>query len=412
MESLKEDSISAIQEKSEEAFKFLDNEASSPLLNKVSGTNDDLFSQLQSPTLDDSSAFLQKEIDSELRSEDSSISESQSGDSLSPVSPRSSIPLSKSRKGKDKKKKGKSKSEEEKREDLQPDRSRELSPADDELLSKIPIVRGTKVKTIKKHSKDPLKEFANISKDIDWDKDDEQTVTTRIIKTVTTDPIVKTTVTRITSEGVPSDHLKSKIPMLAGDTSFVKDEPKITEIVEQDISNTPKSKIPVLKTESMIISSPDTIYTERTVTPNATRVVETTTTTIVSPISRTSNKSSTMDSDSEEDSRRASPPLKGILKKSPQPPPVGNPIGSSSGSDIALHEEGAELSSDSEDFYHQEPQYTETTVEEIDPVTGAKITRTIKTLISHSIVSPNESELRQTMQNVLDQFMSEERNPH
>ncbi|KAH1010689.1 hypothetical protein HUJ05_004945 [Dendroctonus ponderosae] len=64
-----------------------------------------------------------------------------------------------------------------------------------------------------------------------------------------------------------------------------------------------------------------------------------------------------------------------------------------------------------EDFYHQEPQYTETTIEEVDPVTGAKITRTIRTLVSHSIVSPNESELRQTMQNVLDQFMSEERNP-
>lgn len=94
LESLKDDSISAIQEKSEEAFRFLENEASSPLMHGKQGE-------------EDSSAFLQRES----RSPDSSMSESQSGDSLSPVSPRSSIPLSKSRKGKEKKKKGKSKSE-------------------------------------------------------------------------------------------------------------------------------------------------------------------------------------------------------------------------------------------------------------------------------------------------------------
>ncbi|XP_066256212.1 ankyrin-3-like isoform X3 [Euwallacea similis] len=368
LESLKDDSISAIQEKSEEAFKFLENEVSSPLPSKPA---------------EDSSAFLQKEIEAEVISLDSSISESQSADSLSPVSPRSSIPLSKNKKGK---KKGKSKSEQSLPALVEPEPSiPELkSPTDDELLSKIPIMKGAKVKTIKKHSKDPLKEFANISKEIDWDKDDEETVTTKIIKTVTTDPIVKTTVTRITTESSP----QSKIPILSGDPITV-----TKEDLWDDLSN---SKIPVLKTESMVISSPDVISQ---IAP--TRVVETTTI--------TTRKSTGADSDSEEDSRRASPPLKGILKKARAP--GAQPVGSSSGSDIALHEEGAELSSDSEDFYHQEPQYTETTTEEIDPITGAKITKTIKTLVSHSTTSPNESELRQTMQNVLDQFMSEERNP-
>lgn len=47
----------------------------------------------------------------------------------------------------------------------------------------------------------------------------------------------------------------------------------------------------------------------------------------------------------------------------------------------------------------------------IDNLFVFRITKTVRTLISHSIVSPNESEFHQTMQDVLDQFMSEERNP-
>ncbi|CAH0546187.1 unnamed protein product [Brassicogethes aeneus] len=68
---------------------------------------------------------------------------------------------------------------------------------------------------------------------------------------------------------------------------------------------------------------------------------------------------------------------------------------------------------ESEDFYHQEPQYTETKTEEIDPITGAKTTRVLKT-VSQVITSPggrNEEEIREHMQNVVDQFMSEERHP-
>ncbi|XP_030749087.1 ankyrin-3-like isoform X3 [Sitophilus oryzae] len=404
LESLKDDSISAIQEKSEEAFKFLEQEASSPLLSKPSPDTDEFISK-HSSALDDSAAFIQRETESELK-DDISFSESQSEDSLSP---KSSIPLAKTRKGKDKKK-GKNKNKKEVTNDEENDETNRdcKSPTEDELQSKIPIVKGSKVKTIKKHSKDPLKEFATISKDIDWDKDDEQTVTTKIIKTVTTDPIVKTTVTRITSETLP-ESVKSKIPVLSSGSSPQKDERASAEELGDQGSG--KSKIPVLKTESMTITPPDVILTERTtVSPSSTRVIETTTTTIVSPISQTSTKSSTVDSDSDDESRRQSPRLKSILKKSPQQQPPVHPVGSSSGSDIALHEEGGELSSDSEDFYHQEPQYTESTVEEIDPITGAKITKTVRTLINHSIVSP-EQDHRQTMQNVLGQFMLEERNP-
>lgn len=200
----------------------------------------------------------------------------------------------------------------------------------DDSLTKIPVaVKTTKVKTIKKHSKDPLKEFVTLSKDVNWDDDEE---TSKIMSSVTTDPIVKTTVTRITTETITEP--KSKIPVLLPEALNTSNNSEKSES-----ENTPKSKIPVLKTETTCITSPETTVVEKTIiSPDSTtKVVETTTTTI-SPGSKTSLN--TADSDSEEDSRR-SPPLKGILKKNSV-----RTIGSSSGSDIALHEEGAELSED------------------------------------------------------------------
>ncbi|XP_031357616.1 ankyrin-3-like isoform X3 [Photinus pyralis] len=241
------------------------------------------------------------------------------------------------------------------------DGERSISP--DEFLSKIPVSGKGKVKTIKKHSKDPLKEFVKLTQDVNWD--DDQAVTT-------TDPIVKTTVTRIT---MPDDAKTG------------------TEYVEVS-----KSKIPVLMTESTRILPPDSTPAQVDMT-------------LVSPGSdtkfSTKSKSSTLDSDSDSDSRRSSP-LKGILKKSGL-----KLVGSSSGSDIALHEAGSELSEDeSEDFcQNDQPQFTETTVEEVDPVTGAKITRTTRT-VTQSTTMPgaqNESDLRQSIKEVLDQFMSHER---
>ncbi|XP_060520918.1 ankyrin-3-like isoform X3 [Cylas formicarius] len=391
LESLKDDSISIIQEKSEEAFRFLDKEASSPLTLRPSleETLARADAEDRKGEFETTAAFLKGEVEHARRVVDDDSSRSE--ESWSPKSPRSSIPVAKARKGKDKKKKQEKPQDSEEPTPRARDRK---SPVDDDgdddededVLKKIPVVKGgTKVKTIKKHSKDPLKEFVNISKDVNWDEDDDETVTTKIIKTVTADPIVKTTVTRISSDALP-EHIKSKIPKLSSAPSPHK------ELDCADDGAIHKSKIPVLKTESVLITSP--------------------TEALVSPTSRTSNKSSLLDSDSEEDSRRSSPPLKGILKKTSAPAPTKT-VGSSSGSDVALHEEGAELSSDSEDFYHQEPQFTEMTFEEIDPATGNKVTKTVRTLVSHSLASPvyNESELRQTMQNVLDQFMSEERNP-
>ncbi|XP_049819591.1 ankyrin-3-like isoform X5 [Aethina tumida] len=373
LESLKDDSISVIQEKSEEAFKFLEQEASSPIVIKE--------------TLDDSITFINKELDSVINDDDSSFSKTEMPETSSKSPKSSSIPVAKPRQ----------KLESEKGIDMLFDDNRDSTSPDADLLSKIPVIKGGKIKTIKKHSKDPLKEFVTLSKDVKWDDDDDDEVTTK----VTTDPIVKTTVTRITTETV-SPEVKSKIPVLHPDSLPTSN---IYENVDFEMS--PKSKIPVLKTETTRIMSPETTHVERTViSPTSTQVIETT---IVSPGSRISTKSSTLDSDSDDDSQQ-SPVLKGILKKTG----IVRTVGSSSGSDVALHEEGAELSEDdSEDFYHHDPQYTETKTEEIDPVTGAKITKIVKTM-SQVVTTPggHSEELKEHMQSVIDQFMAEERNPH
>ncbi|KAF5283144.1 hypothetical protein FQA39_LY17402 [Lamprigera yunnana] len=237
------------------------------------------------------------------------------------------------------------------------DGERSISP--DEFLSKIPVSGKVKVKTIKKHSKDPLKEFVKLTQDANWDDD---TIDTSV------DPIVKTTVTRITSEQLPDD-IKSKMGL-------------------SEIS--PKSKIPVLMTETTRILPFENAQIETIMSPTSTQLIETT---LVSPGSETKysirSKSSTFDSDSDSDSRRS--PLKGILKKSGL-----KIVGSSSGSDVALHEAGLELSEDEsvtellyialfwlflEDFcQNDQPQFTEIITERIDPITGAKITETTRTL--------------------------------
>ncbi|KAH0568239.1 hypothetical protein KQX54_019794, partial [Cotesia glomerata] len=93
-------------------------------------------------------------------------------------------------------------------------------------------------------------------------------------------------------------------------------------------------------------------------------------------------------------------------------------LGSSSGSDVALHE-GAELSpmeddQESDFLQHSEPSYMETTTTEIDPLTNEKITRTTRVITSSTTVPGTEEmvgndELRESMQKVVDQFMTEER---
>lgn len=288
LESLKDDSVSIAQEKSDEAFKFLENEASSPLCTKQA-----------------ISEFLQKESVGELQPMEEQPK--------SPKSPKSSIPVAKTRKSLEKEK------------DVDILLSDDKSKANHELLTKIPVMKGGKIKTIKKHSKDPLKEFVTLSKDVNWDDDGDATEI--ISTTITSEPIIKTTITKIT-ESTP-ESIKSKIPVLQTDVLESHEHP------ESDMIS--KSKIPVLKSEN----TKTTVTTETITSPNSTKAVETVEMYITSPGSRVSTKSSTLDSDSDEDSRR-SPPLKGILKKTT----CVRTVGSSSGSDIALHEEGAELSED------------------------------------------------------------------
>lgn len=293
LESLKDDSISVAQEKSDEAFKFLENEASSPICTPQTISN-----------------FLEKESEGEIHHS------SQIEQPVSPKSPKSAIPVAKPRKSVEKEK------------DVDVLFGDDQSKVNNELLTKIPVMKGAKVKTIKKHSKDPLKEFVTLSKDVNWDDDDDDT--NEIITTITTEPIVKTTVTKIvTTESTP-ESLNNKFPALQRDLLPF----NISEHESELIS---KSKIPILKTDN----PKTTVTTERITSPNSTKVIETVETFVTSPGSIFSTKSNTVDSDSDEDSRR-SPPLKGILKKTT----CVRTVGSSSGSDIALHEEGAELSED------------------------------------------------------------------
>lgn len=298
-----------VQEKSAEAFKFLESEISSPSI----------------PTSLD---FV--EIEPVFGDKSCPFSNQESSTKLSPT--KSGIPVAKSRQSKT-----------EKENDIETLYSQVLervsSPTEEDLLSKIPISSSkVKVKTIKKHSKDPLKEFVELTKDVNWDDNDGDVITTSAVRS--SDPIVKTTVTRITtSEKNVPDTIKSKIPVYHNVENVLCDVSDAKSAFDKMEISFNKSKIPVLVTETTRIVSPDVTHVERTII-SPSQIVDTT---LVSPGSdrtKTSTKSSTIDSDSDSDSRR-SPPLKGILKKSSI-----RTIGSSSGSDVALHEGGAELSDD------------------------------------------------------------------
>uniref|UniRef100_A0ABD2WV26 Death domain-containing protein n=1 Tax=Trichogramma kaykai TaxID=54128 RepID=A0ABD2WV26_9HYME len=90
----------------------------------------------------------------------------------------------------------------------------------------------------------------------------------------------------------------------------------------------------------------------------------------------------------------------------------GRTLGSSSGSDVALHE-GAELSpmeDDQEnDFLQQgDPTYIETTTTEINPDTSERITKVTQT-ITTSVAEDGSTSGGDGLQKIVDQFMSEER---
>lgn len=169
----RQDSIIKAQQKSEEAFRFLENEATSPVGVKF----------------EESVTFIQNE-------ESESV--------------KSSIPVAKPRQ----------KLEGEKDIDfILAEIERPLSPVESELFSKIPVSGGKgKVKTIKKHSKDPLKEFVKLSQDVDWDGDG------------CTDPIVKTITTRITTVTTETGSEQGKI---VGDGGWWKISSKVFKILNE-----------------------------------------------------------------------------------------------------------------------------------------------------------------------------------
>ncbi|XP_071050658.1 ankyrin-3-like isoform X4 [Onthophagus taurus] len=344
------DSLTKAQE---EAFKFLETEISSPL----------------TPSPRDPPKSVSFTPDSP--------SKSTTVTTIITGTPKSSIPIAKPRQSK---------------EFVE---ERVSSPTESEILSKIPVCASNskgKVKTIKKHSKDPLKEFVKLTQDVNWDEENV------VIKSA--DPIVKTTVTRIITEHSPNQ--VEKISQFEKDKSKIPVYHTVTETITRECSSENNStvkgnsKIPVLVSETTKILSP-----EEKMSLISSQKFPSVESSLVSPGSdkTKTSKGSTIDSDSDTDSRR-SPPLKGILKKSSI-----RTVGSSSGSDIALHEGGAELSDDdSEDFYQHDPQFYETTTEEIDPITGARTT--IRTVTHSYTISPET----RTMQNVLNHFMAQERN--
>lgn len=175
----------------------------------------------------------------------------------------------------------------------------DISTQESDILSRIPIAsKPMKVKTIKKHSKDPLKEFVKmVNADSNWD---DQKIDTNIYEQTTHTTTDSDGVTTTTTIEYASSPEKSRTTTIEYSTNSVD---------TNNASPSPRSKIPVLINDSKV-SSPS------------------------------ESQKDIIDSDSDTDSRQ-SPPLQGILKKSSM-----RTLGSSSGSDIALHEAGGELSDD------------------------------------------------------------------
>lgn len=182
-----------------------------------------------------------------------------------------------------------------------------LTPSETDILSRIPVAttnKPIKVKTIKKHSKDPLKDFAKMihADGGNWDesKFNDSTMSEQTTYTSTKTEPDGTVTTTTTIEYSTGPEIKETTIQFD-----CNDKP-----LEANNLSSPKSKIPVFLNESGKLNSP------------------------------TDSQKDIVDSDSDTDSRQ-SPPLRGILKKSSM-----RTLGSSSGSDIALHEAGGELSDD------------------------------------------------------------------
>lgn len=267
-----DDSCSILLKKSEEAFSFLEHEDDKSLSPIIEIPTKNHFELPLSPIIENNTNHVKF---------DSSIGNGAIGDG---DKSKSAIP-----KLKQNKKEKYLKDEKDVDLLLSQEEDSSLSPSESDLLSRIPVAasKNVKVKTIKKHSKDPLKEFVKlVNADGTWDE-------TKLVEGGGPATIYEqTTITTCTSS--------------TGDPVVVQ---HTTEI--NNAATSPKSKIPVLM--------------------EATKL---------SPTQESKREREIVDSDSDTDSRQ-SPPLRGILKKSSM-----RTLGSSSGSDIALHEAGGELSDD------------------------------------------------------------------
>ncbi|XP_069685687.1 ankyrin-3-like isoform X5 [Periplaneta americana] len=89
-------------------------------------------------------------------------------------------------------------------------------------------------------------------------------------------------------------------------------------------------------------------------------------------------------------------------------------LGSSSGSDVALHE-GAELSEDEQhsgaEYFQgsEDPLFTETITTEFDPNTQRRVVTTTRTVTMSTTGGEETDDLRQSMQEIVDKFMADER---
>jgi len=89
-------------------------------------------------------------------------------------------------------------------------------------------------------------------------------------------------------------------------------------------------------------------------------------------------------------------------------------LGSSSGSDVALHE-GAELSEDEQhsgaEYFqgNEDPVFTETVTTEYDPDTERRVITTTRTVTMTTTGTGDSDGLRQSMQEIVDKFMTDER---
>ncbi|XP_063217297.1 ankyrin-3 isoform X3 [Bacillus rossius redtenbacheri] len=290
------------------------------------------------------------------------------------------------------------------------------------------------VKTIRKSSRAgrPAARHAPLD-DIQWDFGSDQDDGDK------SSVIVKTTVTKITPEGhreyvtgadVPSEAVRvtkviTKTVTTSGDVPDLKKHSSPDETVWKDDEaekETEKESADLLKLatlgkqlSSVLLSEERKCFTDAPATVKAGGKLgysyeEIQTQMVKSPVSDTKNHGSSLmvNSDSDSESRGSPQPMSRSRSFNNR-----KTLGSSSGSDVALHE-GAELSEDEHAGaeYFQDPVYMETVTTQFDPDTNTKVTTTTRTVTATEPGGDSTDDLRLSMQEIVDQFMAGERQQH